>query len=298
MLSPQAKLIQDAAAAGLTGDALRERIAPVRPFLQEAIDDYRQGLSAIANERDGTARRLRCLEYLEAWLTGPTILEKNEHTRAHKLVEASQRKEVLNVDGGSAFIISNESFAASHVFVVRHDWAGALGPAIEAAGGGIALPFDSCIFEFMMSGRCVIVWAFQPEGETPKAVPFVETPDGWWCGGEDSVSEGTPFHSAWLQIVAICVALDAEVATREVMRAPAALNKKRERNGKPLVKDFSIVDLARRHRVLGPSTGSHRSPRLHFRRGHWRHYEDHKTWIRWTMVGDPDLGFVEKQYRV
>ena len=50
--------------------------------------------------------------------------------------------------------------------------------------------------------------------------------------------------------------------------------------------------------VEGPGTGTHRSPRLHFRRGHWRHYEDHKTWIRWQMVGNPDLGFVEKQYRL
>jgi hypothetical protein len=298
MVSPQAQMIRDAVHAGMAGDALRAHVAPVREFVQEAIDAEREDLLAIANERDVSARHLRVLEYLEAWLTGPTKLEKNEHTRAHKLVEASQRKEVMNVDGGSAFIISSQSFAASHVFVVRHDWAGALGPAIEAAGVGIALPFDSCIFEFMISGRCVIVWAFQPEGEMPKAVPFVETPGGWWCGGADSVTEGTPFHSAWLQIVAICVALDTEVATREVMRAPAALNKKRERNGKPLVKDFSIVDLARRHRVVGPATGTHRSPRLHFRRGHWRHYEDHKTWIRWTMVGDPDLGFVEKQYRV
>jgi hypothetical protein len=33
-------------------------------------------------------------------------------------------------------------------------------------------------------------------------------------------------------------------------------------------------------------------------RGHWRHYERHKTWIKWTLVGDPDLGFVDKHYRL
>jgi hypothetical protein len=41
-----------------------------------------------------------------------------------------------------------------------------------------------------------------------------------------------------------------------------------------------------------------RKKRLHFRRGHWRHYETHKTWIKWMLVGDPDLGFIEKQYRL
>jgi hypothetical protein len=43
---------------------------------------------------------------------------------------------------------------------------------------------------------------------------------------------------------------------------------------------------------------THRSPRLHFRRRHWRHFVNHKTWIKWTLVGDPDLGFIDKDYRL
>ena len=43
-----------------------------------------------------------------------------------------------------------------------------------------------------------------------------------------------------------------------------------------------------------PETGK----RLHFVRGHWRRYEEHKTWIRWRLRGDPDLGFIDKSYRI
>jgi len=33
---------------------------------------------------------------------------------------------------------------------------------------------------------------------------------------------------------------------------------------------------------------------------HWfdSHLEFVKTWIRWMLVGDPDLGFIDKHYRV
>jgi hypothetical protein len=37
--------------------------------------------------------------------------------------------------------------------------------------------------------------------------------------------------------------------------------------------------------------------RLHLRRGHWRHFATYRTWIKWMMVGNPDLGFVDKEYR-
>lgn len=37
---------------------------------------------------------------------------------------------------------------------------------------------------------------------------------------------------------------------------------------------------------------------MHFVRGHWRHYEVSKTWIRWHLRGDPDLGFIDKEYRL
>lgn len=299
MISPQAQAIRDAIRSGLPLDQIREKVHSLKEFVNEAIEAENADLREVVGEIADGRTRLHVLEYLHEWLQGPAKLEKNEHTRAHKLAEAEQQRKIINVPPHIQGCIGSDVYASTQVFVVRHDWAAALGPAIQEAGNDFSLPFWSCIFEFMMSGRCVLIWAFQPEGKKPSAVPFVETPHGWWCGDEGDVANGTPFHEAWTQIAAICVALDAEVATREVMRAPAALNKKRERTGRPKVKDFHVIDLARRYRTAGgPATGVHRSPRLHFRRGHWRHYESHQAWIKWTLVGNPDLGFVDKQYRV
>jgi hypothetical protein len=45
--------------------------------------------------------------------------------------------------------------------------------------------------------------------------------------------------------------------------------------------------------------GTHASPRLHERRGHWRHlHSGDAVWVRPCLVGSPERGVVEKDYRV
>lgn len=49
----------------------------------------------------------------------------------------------------------------------------------------------------------------------------------------------------------------------------------------------------------GAGTGTHESPRLHLRRGHIRRLPTGKTtWVRQCIVGNPERGTVEKDYRV
>ncbi len=103
------------------------------------------------------------------------------------------------------------------------------------------------------------------------------------------------------QIRALSIALDAEVAIKEVTRAPNKLNRVREKAERVPVPNHYVVSLAKRSRAAPMAVsheGEHGKRRLHFRRGHWRHFETHKTWIRWMLVGNPDLGFVDKEYRV
>jgi hypothetical protein len=110
------------------------------------------------------------------------------------------------------------------------------------------------------------------------------------------------------QLQAALIALDAAVALTTVTRQPEKLNRARQRRGQLPLYDYHVVSLANRTRpatlpddpatLPEESAGAHRSPRLHFRRGHWRHFENFKTWINWTLVGDPDLGFIEKHYRL
>lgn len=50
-------------------------------------------------------------------------------------------------------------------------------------------------------------------------------------------------------------------------------------------------------------SGSHESPALHWRRGHWRTLNrgsefEKQVWIRRMLVGDPAKGFVRKSYRI
>lgn len=45
--------------------------------------------------------------------------------------------------------------------------------------------------------------------------------------------------------------------------------------------------------------GTHASPRLHERRGHWRHlHSGDAVWVRPCLVGSPERGVVEKDYRL
>lgn len=83
---------------------------------------------------------------------------------------------------------------------------------------------------------------------------------------------------------------------------PTALNKKREKSGKPPLFTYKTL-----HVLAGERGASHdprsddaeakRSPRLHFRRGHVRRiYGGRITWVQQCMVGNKRLGVVEKCY--
>lgn len=298
MISVQAQQVRNVIQSGLPIDKKMQNIKGLEAYIPEAVNEFKKEHLSAQNNLKNITRRRNILIDLQEWLSYPVQLQPNEHTRAHKLAEAINSRDIENVPSHIAACISSDVYAITQTFVVRHNWAAALGPAIRDAGSEFSLPFLSCIFEFVISGRCVLIWAFQPEGQVPSAVPFVELPSGWFLGDETYVADGGPFYEAWQQIIAICIALDAEVATSNTVEAPSALNKKRALTGKPPVKSFNVVDLARRHRSDSAACGTHRSPRLHFRRGHWRNYETQKTWIRWTLVGNPDLGFVDKRYRI
>lgn len=64
------------------------------------------------------------------------------------------------------------------------------------------------------------------------------------------------------------------------------------------------LNLAETHRrTIGMPFNKHESPRLHWRRGHWRtihRYTDdeRKTWVKKCLVGDPRKGFSDKHYKL
>jgi hypothetical protein len=238
---------------------------------------------------------------LSRWMVdteGQQHLSKNDRSNVHKLVEAIAGDRYFSsmpVDP------TPEGLSRSSVFVVSHDWAAAFGDSLSEHETSVRLPFDSCIFEFVVNGKTAILWAVDIT-DSINGMLFVPLGDLGWMGFDIAEQKDQPVVKFLVrQLVAICVSLDAEIATTEVVQSPAKLNVKRSKQGKAPLADYRVIDLAKRHRAQATvlsAQGEGRHKRLHFRRGHWRHYSSHKTWIKWQLVGDPDLGFIQSQYRI
>lgn len=290
-------------------DALRDAMI-MTPFGQIVYkDDHRaevakafpgNALSSFVNNVDvfDNVKAEQLIDEIEHW--SPVLqLERNEHTRLHKLKEALSGPAV-SITGDSVGDIKSFSsliHVLGHTFVVKHNWAAAFKNAEFTDADDWRLPYQITTFEFRLGGRSIIVLADDDDGKKSYTVFFELPIDHVWY----VVDKLMPWMSYLFdQIKAICIALDADVATSTVIRQPTALNRKREQKGKIPLPDYHVVDLARRHRVSNPAVSTQaehrRSPRLHWRRGHWRHYEQRKTWIKWQLVGDPDMGFIQHHY--
>jgi hypothetical protein len=80
----------------------------------------------------------------------------------------------------------------------------------------------------------------------------------------------------------------------------ATMNAKRIRKGKKPLLEFRMITIDGSKSGL-PSTphGTHASPRLHWRRGHWRNIKTgKKVWIDPMLVGDEKNGKIIKDYAV
>lgn len=273
----------------------------------------RAELRRLTDEDRWLKRKIAALEELHAWWKPDLPQQRAEASRLHSVVaqvRAEGRLLSMRPSAGEDWL----SVAAGAVsFVVRHDWAAAFAGAEMDGGGSWRLPYDICCFEFRVAGRPMLAFATHTGGDgsdvvvqilLESSVGWVDVmeiyrygPGGWRCTGDIEVVGG---QRVCHQIEAICIALDARVAVEEAVRQPAALVAARRREGKEPPRDYRVLNLARRSRPLAPvrggdGTGARR--RLHFRRGHWRHYAaGWKTWVRWTLVGDSDLTFIDKHY--
>lgn len=271
-----------------------------RREIKRIIPEAFRSLREVERLKVARQRDLDVLNDFVAWLENGHSkgIQRAVHPHLHKLVMALDQEEVTGIRDrwkteGQAK--AAEFLRQAHYFMVRHRWADAFGDAVEDFEFKLPYPFSA--FEFQIDDRPVIVWVVQ-NGEDVAATGFVRSSTSWIVDDFDEdepSSVSSVFTEAWRQIRAVCVALDSDIAETTVIRAPSRLNKRRmERRQEPIY-DYHILHLDRR-RVKPVGLTHHRSPRLHFRRGHWRHYDGFKTWIKWTLVGDPDMGFVDKDY--
>ena len=78
------------------------------------------------------------------------------------------------------------------------------------------------------------------------------------------------------------------------------INTARAKKGKgPLKFAWHTVTIAPRPGPNEQKGGTHTSPRLHDRRGHWRNYASGKKgWVKECKVGSPSKGIVFKDYKI
>ena len=78
-----------------------------------------------------------------------------------------------------------------------------------------------------------------------------------------------------------------------------AMNRKRMMKGKRPLFVWHTVTIGPRHEPQGSKGGTHASPRLHDRRGHWRNTPSGKrVWVKDCKVGDASRGVVFKDYKI
>lgn len=259
----------------------------LRREMQNAVaarDAAKMRLKPLEAQIDGLEKAARWFDE-----TSTFSMSRPQGSAWHRVLTARSADFIAAPDGFSiGELVSDEC----RVFLMEHDWSVALG-AIEDASEW-RLPYPRCVFEFSISGRRVCCAMQQDDGLPARSVTLMEFGDVWIMALSTSGLTAIVDRN----VRAACVALDADVAETEITRAPHALNKARARKHLPPLSDFHTLSIVRRSRAarLARDTGDRRGVRLHFRRGHWRHYEAHKTWIKWMLVGDPDLGFINKHY--
>lgn len=247
--------------------------------------------------------RERAAQREVAEVLGRLTMQKKAGTSLHNFRDAIARRDLANFEALPTIQVYTAAIDEIRndplgVFVVEHDWAGAFANAEIGEAPEFKLPYPVCCFEFKLSGHNVCAILSDARGLTIA----IETARGWLNIDPALFPDAEVLRKFVIdQVNAILVAIDAQVVETSVVDPPAALNKSREKRGRPPLSSYHIVRLARDR--IGAETvdgvpSERKSPRLHFRRGHWRTTEQGRIWINWTLVGDPDLGFIDKHYRL
>lgn len=120
-------------------------------------------------------------------------------------------------------------------------------------------------------------------------------------GGQD---KDPPPRTHYMPVIALITRFVQSLRKPSVAYVPTAkkslINATRAAKGKgPLLFDWHTVCIAPPQTKHEHQGGSHASPRLHDRRGHWRTYRSGKRgWVKSCKVGNANRGVVFKDYKV
>lgn len=129
---------------------------------------------------------------------------------------------------------------------------------------------------------------------------YFNTPDGLRYYMKDKEISGDSIKPAFRMVVAGLLRIYEQSIGYKAVAAKSFINKKRAAKGKPpLTFDWHTVTIEPPTPKSEPQGGTHASPRLHDRRGHWRKMKSGKTvWVKSCKVGDASKGVVFKDYEV
>lgn len=255
--------------------------ASVHPLID--MQDHR--ITSVKAQIASLAQKRAALNNTVAWLEQPLKLAPSRASQWYHLIDAKADGRLLceRESGPTAL-------PTPHIFLIEHDWASAFANATDLAATDIHPPYPCAAYEFTVTGRHVIALMNQNDLRIFVAV------NGCWCELSQINSEiGTMVQR---QVRAVAIMLDAKVAVETVREEPHRLNQHRAAVGRSAINSFHTLELSRpRHRMHASTSNQCTSiRRLHFRRGHWRKYADYRRWINWMLVGDPDLGAIDKHY--
>lgn len=313
--------------AGVLRNERAQREAPDAVHYSRPLN----GRIIAAGDADTTtadARRIRDVFF--AFSRGPFKLERPSASLMHKAIGALGNNHGWVRSTGAGKFDPNaveQRDLPTHSLLVEHDWAALLGSNASTVGEWRA-PYDAQCFEFQFVGGWR-AFAFVGNGDATMSMTVAIRMPRNLAPGEGVVwiTDGATFellpdrpHLVWqppeskpvpqidplvaflfAQVRATSIMLDAEVAATEAIRAPYNTNQPPKELAALPALSHHVVRLSRKPRRYAPVPGERekgRERRLHFRRGHWRHFATWKTWINWMLVGNPDLGFVDKDYRL
>lgn len=294
---------------------LHSRFRSSKDFSGAAVSVVRDRVAEIKSEEARLSRGIDALSEVHSWVdAGSLALSCPQGSSWYKLKQAWDNKEVFTAVGAD---LDHSLFFATepHVIVLEHDWAAAFSGAGDFDAGEFKLPFPACCFEFVFGGKRVLALMIEGGSADIDMRAFVQTKHGfvsgwhyrynngeWGCPG-GAVSETNEWLAVEIcrQVRAASIAMEAEAVEASPVEAPAKLNAARAKRGEVPLNGYSVIRIAAHRRAryeAEPTGGEARRVRCHFRRGHWRHYANHKTWVKWMLVGNPNLGFVNKHYRL
>lgn len=192
------------------------------------------------------------------------------------------------------------------------------------------LPYQDCVVEYMSDtwGACVVI-AKEKEvnGNTAIEVISFNIKSGRWflnpvfCivehNGKITFTPNTEakqnysfltqdlriqleqfiFISAVSPVLQFIAALSCNNVSKTISSPNQKINKKRSKSGKQPFYTYHEL-LVQSQSESSDCGGTHASPRVHIRRGHIRRLPKGNIWVNACVVGNKELGIVEKHYRL